>query len=54
MLKVKTLLLAGIAAGTILIPFAEAAQGIVCIEDLPGPCCGPIVVKDKEIHLINC
>ncbi len=52
MRKVKLLVAATVLAFSGLIGFAGPAGAVVCIEDLPTPCCGTVVINGKEYQPI--
>ena len=54
MRRIKILVATGIAAFSLLVPLASQAGAVVCIEENPGMCCGPIVILGKEYNFINC
>ena len=56
MRKVKLLIAATVMAVAGLIGFASPSGAVVCIEDLPTPCCGTVTINGKEYQIIpiNC
>ena len=56
MRKLKILVAAIVMAFSLLVPFAGPAGAVVCIEDMPTPCCGTVEIFGKEYQLIpiNC
>lgn len=56
MRQMKLLIAAAIMAFSSLVAFAGPAGAVVCIEDMPTPCCGTVQIlgKDYQVIPINC